>query len=123
MIRKVHRKCMMKGCRSTTSYHISLSREIGNSIIICRDCAQKALKMIDEFEKRSMPSAAEEASDDTQETAEIADDVQEKAEIADGDGGAVSTEQSEGEVCKCPECGKKFSSEKGLAAHMRIHKE
>lgn len=123
MIRKVHRKCMMKGCRSTTSYHISLSREIGNSIIICRDCAQKALKMIDEFEKRSMPSAAEEASDDTQETAEIADDVQEKAEITDGDGGTIPNERQDGEVCKCPECGKKFSSEKGLAAHMRIHKE
>ena len=113
MIRKVHRKCMMKGCRSTTSYHISLSREIGNSIIICRDCAQKALKMIDEFEGRNAPSDVE----------EISDDVQETAEITDADGGTVPIERQDGEAWKCSECGKKFSSEKGLAAHMRIHKE
>lgn len=46
-IRKVHRKCGVRGCRNTDAFAISRAREIGNTVIICRDCLKDALEAID----------------------------------------------------------------------------
>ena len=46
-IRKVHRKCGVRGCRNTDAFAISRAREIGNTVIICRDCLKDALSEID----------------------------------------------------------------------------
>ena len=64
MIKKVHKKCMMKGCQNRSSYHISLSREIGNSIIICKDCANRAVQMIDEYDKNNSTAKAVDTAED-----------------------------------------------------------
>lgn len=42
-IRRVKRKCGVRGCKSTDCFAISRAREIGNTVIICRDCLKDAL--------------------------------------------------------------------------------
>lgn len=44
--KKAQRKCMVRGCPNTEAYAISLTRESGNSVIICADCANKAAEAI-----------------------------------------------------------------------------
>ena len=41
--RKVKRKCGVRGCKNTDSYSLSLTRESGNSVIICKECLKAAL--------------------------------------------------------------------------------
>ena len=46
-VKKIKRKCGVRGCRCTESYAISRSREMGNSIIACESCLVEALAEID----------------------------------------------------------------------------
>ena len=50
-VKKLRRKCGVRGCRNLESYTLSLRSESGNSVIICRDCLEAALKAIDKYEK------------------------------------------------------------------------
>ena len=45
-VKRVRRKCSVRACRRTDSFALSKSREFGNSIIVCRDCLEAALKAI-----------------------------------------------------------------------------
>lgn len=109
MIKKVHKKCMMKGCACRSSYHISLSREIGNSIIICKSCAKKALEMIEDYEKGQ------------DNIFDVPTEIENSAEKVI-DENATPTEEMQGvQVWECERCGKSFGSERGLASHMRVH--
>ena len=47
----VKRKCSVRGCKNTSSYMISLTREMGNSVIICRECAKAAGAAISKAER------------------------------------------------------------------------
>ena len=50
-VKKLKRKCGVKGCKNTESYAISKSREMGNSIIACKECLVEALATIEEQNK------------------------------------------------------------------------
>ena len=54
-IRKVKRKCGIRGCKNTDCFAVSRAREVGNTVIICRDCLKDALGSIESLE----PSAKE----------------------------------------------------------------
>lgn len=43
-VKKIKRKCGVRGCKNTESFIISKTREMGNSVIMCRDCMLEALK-------------------------------------------------------------------------------
>lgn len=62
-IRRIKRKCNVRGCKNTESYAISKTREMGNSIIACKSCLMEALKTIEETEnltfKEAIPVATE----------------------------------------------------------------
>ena len=64
-VKKIKRKCGVRGCKNTETYAISKSREAGNSIMVCRDCLVEALKTIEEqykpieFEKAEPVKATE----------------------------------------------------------------
>lgn len=69
-VKKIKRKCGVRGCKCTETYAISRSREMGNSIIVCESCLVEALAEIDmkysrrEAEEGEMPiplEAVEEA--------------------------------------------------------------
>lgn len=118
-VRRVKRKCNVRGCRNTDSFAISRTREAGNSVIICKDCLTAALAATDEIEpdaKSNIPAM---------ETAKIPPlffNAQ-----AQGTEPAASDENTEpaetaAQVANhfvCPHCGKAFDSEKGLKAHAR----
>ena len=50
-VKKIKRKCGVRGCKNTESYAISKSREMGNSIIACKECLLEALAVIEEQNK------------------------------------------------------------------------
>ena len=54
-IRKVKRKCGMRGCKCTDSYALSLTSEMGNSIIVCKSCLEKALDAIENYKEDTTP--------------------------------------------------------------------
>ena len=43
-VKKIKRKCGVRGCKNTASFVISKTREMGGSVIMCRDCMIEALK-------------------------------------------------------------------------------
>ncbi len=94
--KKVKRKCGVRGCRNTESFHLSCRREFGNSVIICRECLAAALKA----------TASEEHTADKQKPVEETGAVEE-------------TEVAEETGFICPGCGKSFGTEKGLKTHIR----
>lgn len=76
-VRKLKRKCCVRGCKNTESYAISLTREAGNSIIACKDCLEKALKAIkdkyepiEEFAKAEPIHIAEQKEEQNDEAVE-----------------------------------------------------
>ena len=46
-VKKIKRKCGVRGCKNTETYAISKSREAGNSIIACKNCLIEALAEIE----------------------------------------------------------------------------
>ncbi len=57
-VRRVKRKCGIRGCKNTDCFAVSRAREIGNTVIICRDCLAGALGELDgkaEPEKSATP--------------------------------------------------------------------
>lgn len=55
-IRKVRRKCSVRGCRCTESYSLSLSNEMGNSIIVCKKCILEAAEAVKNYKEDSKPA-------------------------------------------------------------------
>lgn len=48
-IKRVKRKCSVRGCKNTDCFAISRTREVGNTVIVCRSCLENALAAIDEL--------------------------------------------------------------------------
>lgn len=88
-IKKIRRKCMVRGCSNKETYMVSKNRELGNSIIICQDCAEKIL---DEIRKKELPETVQEME------AEEAPEVKETAFV-------------------CSKCGKEYQSASSLKRH------
>ena len=58
-VRQVKRKCSVRGCKNTECFAISKVREVGNTVIICKNCLSDALGAIDEIDpktKSNIPS-------------------------------------------------------------------
>ncbi len=82
-IKKIKRKCGVRGCKNTETYAISKTREMGNSIIACKECLTEVLNTIEEQNK---PVAKEEVKpitesvkeEVTEETPEQVTSIEEK---------------------------------------------
>ena len=135
------RKCSVRGCKNTDTYAISLTREFGNSVIMCKSCAAKVVGAIEDikpipdahvphdqapplFFNRHIKKAVveetpiadapvEEVIEETPADEEIpAEDVAETPDTDDVDGYA------------CPYCGQVCKSELGLQKHISAkHKD
>lgn len=46
-IRRVKRKCTVRGCKNTDCFSISRTREAGNTVIACKNCLAEAIDAID----------------------------------------------------------------------------
>ena len=51
-LRKVKRKCSIRGCKNTDCFSVSKSRESGNSVIICASCAKEIDLALEEVKKK-----------------------------------------------------------------------
>ncbi len=52
-VKQVKRKCSVRGCKNTECFAISRTREVGNTVIICKSCLGKALGAIDEIDPKT----------------------------------------------------------------------
>lgn len=149
-VRQVKRKCSVRGCKCTDSFAISRTREIGNTVIICKSCLGKALGAIDEIDpstKSNIPKAerteapalffnaaalgipTEPVLDDEpvleqdleQEQEAVSDDVDSIPDDVDSVPDDVDDVPASTDYT-CPRCGKVFNSEKGLKSHLRYCK-
>ena len=73
-VKKIKRKCGVRGCKNTETFSISKSREAGNSIIVCKDCLVEALNTIEEQYKpiefaKAEPVKVEEQTEEQHEEA------------------------------------------------------
>ena len=48
-VKRIKRKCNVRGCRNTDTFALSLTREMGNSVIMCKSCAEAAAKAMSEY--------------------------------------------------------------------------
>ena len=48
-IKRIKRKCGVRGCKNTDVFALSKSREMGNSVIICKACLKDALTSTDNY--------------------------------------------------------------------------
>lgn len=134
-VRKVKRKCNVRGCRNTDCFSISHTREAGNSVIICKDCLSSALIATDEIDpktKSNIPEIKNTTAPSLFFNAEAlgfvsTDDVAEayaENEEQTEDETDVENENDSftDEVFMCPTCAKTFDSLKGLQTHRRYCK-
>ena len=52
-VRQVKRKCSVRGCKNTDCFAISRTREVGNTVIICKSCLDEALASLDEIDPKT----------------------------------------------------------------------
>ena len=149
-VRQVKRKCSVRGCKSTDCFAISRTREVGNTVIICKNCLGKALASLDEIDPKTksnisavdntaVPSlffnakalGKTEATETKIDDVPPADDGNKEPERLDGtnppaddtpDADDVTPSNDDVTEFKCPNCGKTFDSEKGLKTHLRYCK-
>lgn len=127
--RQIKRKCSVRGCKNTDTFAISMTREIGNTVIICKSCLEKALVAIDEVRpetKTNIPvkesaipplffNGAIKGMKKSTETPTQEPNGDSSTDVED-----ISKEEAS---CTCPICGKICKSESGLQKHMATHKD
>lgn len=148
-VRQVKRKCNVRGCKNTECFAISQTREVGNTVIICKSCLNSALESLDEInpktksnipviENKAVPSLffnaeamgrQSEVKDDLTADADTVEENPTAPEQTEPEERLEEDEQSEDtvsnagdEVFACPECGKEFDSMRGLQTHTRYCK-
>lgn len=48
-VKKIKRICGVRGCKNTEVFAISKSKDMGNSVIACKDCLKEALASIENY--------------------------------------------------------------------------
>lgn len=56
-VKRVKRKCGVRGCRNTESFMISRTHEVGNSVIICKKCLQDTLEATKDYKETPKPKS------------------------------------------------------------------
>ncbi len=105
-VRKINRICGVKKCSNKQCYHISRSREVGNSVIICEDCLKEALAEIEKMKQADMPKVETDAHhDDGAGTNIIASD------------NVKPIPDTDRNLTICNKCGRTFTTARGLKMH------
>ena len=121
-VKKLKRKCSVRGCKCTDTYAISLTREIGNSVIVCKSCLEKAVKAVEDFKpaQETDVKAAGIPALFFNSTANAPEEPVTEEPVTDD----TATTPADVTEFKCPYCGQVCKSEIGLQSHIRAkHKD
>lgn len=151
-VKQVKRKCGIRGCKSTDCFAVSRSREVGNTVIVCKECLSLALGAITDIdpktksnirmgENRAVPglffnaealgkTPEEHMGEFENDCSEIEKTPNESVETEESEteteespNGEDTAEDIHGELAViCRECGKTFDSVRGLQTHARYCK-
>ena len=128
-VRKVTRKCGVRGCKCFETFAISKTKEPGNSIIICRECLKEANKSVTELKPNEKNNIRKRSTGEVPGlffnkqafggVGKKVYDIKEENPVEKEDGEKNDQTEEKEDVYKCSGCGKEFESEKGLKSHMR----
>ena len=127
-VKKVKRKCSVRGCKNTDCFAISRTREVGNTVIICKGCLGKALGAIDEVNpetKSNIPVNNAPAPALFYNAQALGIDKKIVSDIPPAsleEAGAEADPIPSADKYVCPKCGRTFDGEKGLTTHLRYCK-
>lgn len=143
-VKGVKRKCSVRGCKNTDCFAISRTREVGNTVIICKSCLGKALGAIDDIDpktKSNIPAVDNTKAPSLFFNAKALGKTETKngltADVVTVDDGNKVTPPAEdvpspdlGDTAStadvqphtCPNCGRSFDSKNGLNTHLRYCK-
>ena len=136
-VRQVKRKCSVRGCRNTDCFAISRTREVGNTVIACKECLGEALKATCEVDPKTKsnipkPSATDIPSlffnnaalgvEEKTEAHSTEDEQNEEISSANEQNEEILPFTDDAPEFVCPDCGKEFESEKGVKSHLRYCK-
>ena len=144
-VKKLKRKCSVRGCKNTDTFAISLTREVGNTVIACKSCLEKALGAIDNLKTEpAVPSVvdappalffsdllqnkpvkeSEQTDEPPEQTNDGIDHTPEEPSGAEQTDDEVPVKESEQTEFVCPHCGQVCKSELGLQSHIKAkHKD
>lgn len=121
-LKRVKRKCSIRGCKNTDCFAVSRTREVGNTVIICEECLKLTLdevKNISPNTKSNVPKTIESAVPPLFFNAEISVSAGGSEPDTAGTSAEDSSRESTGAFI-CEACGKTFENDKGLRAHKRF---
>lgn len=104
-IRKIKRKCNVRGCKSTDTYAITKASEFGNSIIACRSCLEEALALISNAQQAEKAPVSEVNTEDA-------------ANIVSDETDAQQADSDKSDEYVCPVCRKEYKSEAAFLKHI-----
>ena len=131
-VKKLKRKCSVRGCKCTDTYAISLTREIGNSVIVCKSCLEKAVKAVEDFKPAQetdvkaagIPALFFNSTANAPEEPVTEEPVTEEPVTEEPVTDDTATTPADVTEFKCPYCGQVCKSEIGLQSHIRAkHKD
>lgn len=129
-VKQVKRKCNVRGCKNTDSFAISRTREVGNTVIVCKNCLEAALSALGDVDpkaKSNIPAVERKAvptlffNAEALGRAEALKKAEPEAE-AEALKEEAEADEASGEELVCAGCGKAFDSKRGLQTHARYCK-
>lgn len=128
-IRKVRRKCSVRGCKNTDCFAISKVNEVGNSVIICDSCLKEGLEAVSGYIPEKKKPHTEPPSlfynkpvvSASDEPVEAVSDEAQKQDVLKEEQEDISEETKTADEFVCPECGKSCATKAGLAKHIKTH--
>ena len=107
-VKKIKRKCAVKGCRNVETYTISKVRDFGDTVLICEPCLKEALEAIKNYDKEKPKATPKDPP------AVFYNHLLSQPGKVD--------EPPPPDIKKefiCPKCGKVYGSQSGLTGHIK----
>ena len=107
-VKKIKRKCAVKGCRNVEAYTISRVRDFGDTVLICESCLKEALDAIKDYgveqpKKETIPPP----------TVFYNHLISPPGKVDETPPQDIKKE------FVCPKCGKVYGSQSGLTGHIK----
>lgn len=126
-LKKIKRKCMNRGCKNIDTYAMSKTREMGNSIYMCRNCIEEAFNSVQAYTEPEKPITNKVKkplffNSFLSKGEPTAIDIQPKLNeviVHDGVNDLVAEVTPNKETFVCEYCGKECASKIGLISHQR----